>query len=266
MKLKYVLLTAVVASFMACQKEPDSSILTQPNSACKLDKAVFFDTGGALTDTAAYVYTGTQVTRVNYIGYFITLDYTNSKVSKRSFRDYSSPDSAFLFDQFIYNSDGTLSIEQDYANGVPGISGPFLYKTFNYTYSGGKLVQFITKEDTTGSGVMVATLQSDYTYTGNNISKSITKDLTSGQADTLTYSYDSKQNYYIKNAALFYTDDLFLDAPGEILPLAVSGNNVTGVGQGGTSSIITYSTDSKQNFIELDINGQKAVVYSYKCQ
>src|SRR5258708_4946803 len=127
MKIKYVLLTAVVASFMACQKEPDANILTQPGNSCKLDKAVFFDTGGALSDTAAYVYTGTQVTRVNYIGYFITLDYTNSKVSKRSFRDYNSPDSAFLFDQFSYNSDATLNVEQDYANGVPGFTSSFLY-------------------------------------------------------------------------------------------------------------------------------------------
>jgi hypothetical protein len=268
MKMKYVLLAAVVVTiFFACQKEPDPNLLGGGSSnSCQLIKAVFYDSVGAVDDTLGFVYTGTQVTRVNYVSYFVKLDYTNGKISKRSFYDYAKPDSAYYFDQFSYNSDGTLSVEQDYAF-IAGIPTPFLYGSYTYTYSGGKLSQMVTKYDTSGTGVLAAVYQSNYAYIGNNISKSINKELVGNSADTLTYSFDSKPNYYLKNPFLFYTDDLFAGGvPGELLPLALSANNATGVLYGGFNTNITYITDSKQNFTELDINGNKSATYSYKCQ
>jgi len=265
MKLQYILLAAVITGFAACQKAPDASILQQPVSSCKLDKAIFFDDQGGVSDTTAYVYTGDQATRVNYVSYFVTLEYTNNKVSKRSIHDYTKPDSTVLFDQFIYNADGTLSQEKDYAN-IPSFPIPYLYATYNYTYSGGKVQQLLIKSDTSGTGVLVNVYQTDYTYNGSNISKAILKDLSAGIADTLTYSYDSKQNYYTKNPVLFYTDDLFMGSTGESLPFALSSNNVTGVTAAGSLNNIVYTADGKQNFSELDINGKKAVTYSYKCQ
>src|SRR5215471_16687468 len=116
MKSKLLLLLSVVITLFSCQKEIDSSILGGPGNSngCKLDKAYFYDSSGALADTAGYVYAGNQVTRVNYAGLYLTFDYSNNKVSKRTYHSDNIPDSLSLYDQFTYNSDGTLSKEQEY--------------------------------------------------------------------------------------------------------------------------------------------------------
>lgn len=267
MKIKYALLAAVViVGFMACQKDPDPNILNGPTNSCQLIKALYYDSVGAVFDTAGFIYSGSQVTRVNYTNSFYKLDYTNGKVSKRSAYAWDKPDSSFLFDQFTYNSDGTLALEQDYVL-LPPLPAPYLYASYTYTYSGGKLSQWVSRFDTSGTGVLAAIYQSKYTYTGNNINQSINVELDNGFADTLNYTYDSKPNYYKNNPVLFFTDANFAGGiPGEFIPLFMSTNNVIGVGFGGLNNNIVYVTDSKQNFAELDINGTKLSSYFYKCQ
>src|SRR5215471_4272024 len=131
MKSKLLLLLSVVITLFSCQKEIDSSVLGGPGNSngCKLDKAYFYDSSGALLDTAGYVYAGNQVTRVNYAGFYVTFAYSNNKVSKRTYKYENFSDSISIYDQFTYNSDGTLSKEQEYLS-IPTLSLSFVLYSF----------------------------------------------------------------------------------------------------------------------------------------
>src|SRR5687767_12486439 len=64
----YLLLAAVmVCCFMACQKEPDATLLTP--TACKLDKIVYFDDNDPV-DTVGFEYSGDKASKVNYSDYY----------------------------------------------------------------------------------------------------------------------------------------------------------------------------------------------------
>lgn len=270
MRTKYLLLAGLLFTtlFYSCQKEPDGTILNPPNSTCRLEKAIYYDdTTGAQSDTAGYVYTGDQLTRINHIDFYVTLEYTNNKISKRNLLQTGST-VVLVYDKFTYNGDGTLSKAESYFQ-APGIPlPPVIYYSYDYTWSSGKLASVVEKADTssTGGGPLIAIYNETFTYTGNNITRCIVEDLEAQVKDTLNYQYDNVTNYFGKNPALLFTDNFFLDGNPVSLPVFLSANNAIGVSSSSGGSVLGYTPTDKNQLKEFSLDGQKASSYVYKCQ
>jgi hypothetical protein len=269
MRTKHLLLAGTLIStlFFACQKEPDGTILNPPNANCKLEKAIYYDdTSGAVVDTAGYVYTGDQVTRINHMdGIYVTLEYSNNKISKRNSVDPSLPFT--VQDKFTYNGDGTISKAETFLQ-IPGFPTQLLFYSYEYTWSSGKLASVIERMDTssTGGGPLIAIYSETFTYTGNNITRCIVEDLEDHTKDTVNYQYDNVANYFGKNPALLYTDNFFLNGDPVSLPVFLSANNAIGVSTSGGGSTLAYTPTDKNMLKEFALDGQKVSSYTYKCQ
>lgn len=268
MRTKYFLLAGTLFTiFFACQKEPDGTILNPPVSTCKLEKAIYYnDTTSAQEDTAGYVYSGDQLTRINHIDYYVTLEYSNNKISKRNFIQTGTT-AVVAYDKFTYNGDGTMSKAESYFQ-VPGLPLPIIYYSYDYSYTSGKLTSVLEKTDTSalGGSPLVPYYNDVFTYTGNNITRCISEYIDDHSKDTLNYSYDNVANYFAKNPALLFTDNLFLDFDPVSFPLVFSANNVTAVTVGSGGSTISYLPTDKGDLKEFSINGKKQSSYVYKCQ
>ncbi len=255
--VSYLAIAFLSVLVVSCQKEPDESILDEPT--CQLIKAESLE-NGMVIDTVGYTYTNDKITRANYTDFYNTFDYSGTKMTKRS---YFENGSLVGYDTILFNTDGTIRKVETYLKS-PVIPLPILFLDFVFTYSGGKLVNLVETADTsfTGGGP-VALYEYNYTYTGNNITRAIEKNFVDAITDTLDYQYDNVTNYY-KNIFLI---DLFLsELNGQLLPMAFSANNVIKLSQGGDDYILSYSTDSKNNLSELQIDGEAYIRYSYKCQ
>jgi hypothetical protein len=106
MSRKYAYLTLVLALIImaSCQKEPDESILEEPPPPeCILTKVESLD-GGTVIDTGGYVYSGDQISRINYSDFYHTFQYTGDRITKRSYFEYSSPQ-LVAYDTIYYNVD-----------------------------------------------------------------------------------------------------------------------------------------------------------------
>jgi len=248
--------------FIGCQKEPDGGQVTPPPATtCKLEKTYAYDDTGAVIDSALYVYAGDQVSRINYLDYYVTYEYQGSKVSKRNYIETGGT-SSFGYDKFTYNSDGTLNkIEFFVLSPLP-----IVIYSYELTWVGGKLSKIVSKEDLAGSGTLNPEYEYTYTYTGNNITQCLVKDLTTGDTYTLGYQFDTNANYYSKTPDALFTDYLFSEFSPEILAFVLSANSVVVYMEDGASYTVGYTLDDKKNLKELALDGQVLVKYFYKCQ
>ncbi len=262
--LTYLFIAFMSVFVIACQKEPDESILDEPVANCKLMTAESLDTIGSF-DLMEYVYTGEKITRLNHSDYYTTLTYDGNKITQRNFFETNS--TALGYDKMYYNSDGTLNKCENYFSD-PGIPAPFLYFISEFTYAGGKLVKMIEKEDISSGMPLppVPVYEYTYTYTGNNITRCVIKDLLNGGSDTITYQFDNTANHFSKRSTNLFVDPLFADFIGELLPLGLSANNVIKLQQQGFDSNITYTLDAKKNMTELLVDGIVYFRYTYQCQ
>ena len=258
--VSYLVIAFMSILVISCQKEPDESILNQPPpTTCQLIKAEALD-NGSVTDTAGYTYTNDKITRASYIDFYTTYDYSGAKMTKRS---YFENGSFVAYDTILYNGDGTIRKIETYLTN-PVFPMPLLFLEYVFTYSGGKLVNFLEKADTSFTGGGPVTLyEYNYTYTGNNITRAIEKDYVDVVSDTLTYQYDNVTNYYKNN---FLTDLFLSELNGQVLPMAFSANNVILLSQGGDDYTFSYTLDSKKNLTEFLIDGEAYMRYIYKCQ
>lgn len=257
----YVLLAGILCCFVACQKEPDSSLLTP--ASCKLDAIYYYD-GATIDDTVGYEYTGDMVSTVNYPDYYTEISYSGDRVVRRNYFQKGSTVLAG-YDDFSYNADGTID-KVDFYITDPSIPQPVLLFQYSFSYSAGKLSRVQSKVDTSGAGPEPY-LEFYYAYTGDNITQVIENDLLNHAADTLNYSYDGSQNYYSKIPNLWLSDLLFADFNGYLLPFALSGNNVTALADNdGNSSTVTYGSTDKNDIESLRIDGDLLASYKYKCQ
>lgn len=87
-------------------------------------------------------------------------------------------------------------------------------------------------------------------------------------SNTITYTYDTKPNYFKKqHTQIHLIDPFFGDANPIYFPLAISENNVTSWSvDGGTPDALAYTLDEKQNLKDLKINNMTATSYLYQCQ
>jgi hypothetical protein len=263
MRTKYVVITLIATLFFACQKNPDGGILSP--ASCTLEKVVYFDTDGTTpVDTLELVYSGSQVTRADYSTIAITLEYTNGKVSRRNVMAQGTT-AIIYYDLFTYNTDGSLSKVESYFN---ALATPFVYYTYDYTYTGGKVTSILEKQDTSAAGAqpIVPVYSYAFTYTGNNITKVDEQDLINNvPSDSYTYQYDTKPNYFNKIPNSFYYELEFLDYFSPNLPLFLSENNVTGIDVQPDHTILGY-TEENGNIKTLLVDGSKVANYMYKCQ
>lgn len=262
MRTKYLLLSALIIGFFACQKDPDDDLLG--SSACTLEKIIFYDSSGAPDDTAILTYNGNDVSQVELGPLTVKLDYTNGKVSKRNILAAGTT-TVIYYDQFSYNADGKISKVESYFN---GLGTPLMYYSYDYTYNGGKLTTILEKQDTSSTGGMPLVPSYEYTfsYTGNNITQLVEKDLfTNTISDTYTYTYDNKPNYFSKIPNLFYYETIFLDLFTPNLPIGLSENNVLGYTDSFGTTTLSH-TEENGNLKTLSVDGMKVEMYQYKCQ
>jgi len=250
-----------LSAIISCKK--NDSDVNQPLT-CILAKAFYFDSVGSISDSLIYTYTGAYITKLSNAAGYATLEYTTDKVSRRNFFDAASttPDA---YDIVAYNNDGTISSIKSYIVFGTAIQ----YAQYDFTYSGGNLSKLDVKQYDINSSQLEPASSSTFTYSGNNISQSVTTyyDPAGGPPDiaTLAYSFDSNENYFRKNNAIF-TDYIFVDAlDGSLVPLLFSANNVTKVTEGADETPLVYSLDSNQNFYEFLFDGQKYSRYLYDC-
>jgi hypothetical protein len=258
----YLPLAAVmVCCFMACQKEPDATLLTP--TACKIDKIVNYD-GTDPTDTVGFVYNGALASRINYSDYYTTFEYAGTYPLRRNYYETGST-TVVAYDEFSYNADSTLARVNFYLVD-PSSPQPFLYFQYDFTYNGGQLALLQTKVDTSGSGPETL-IESYFVYTGNNITEVMQYNLVNQGADTVSYSYDTKQNYFSKQPNLWLSDNLFADFDGIVLPIALSGNNVVSLTSTDANTLtLDYEETDKQDIAEMRLSGEIFARYYYKCQ
>ena len=257
-------LIAVVLFIASCQKEPDGSILGPPTVKCSLVLAQYLDVSGTVDDTSGYVYIADKLARINHMDYYNTLTYTGSRITRKTyFATGSTVEDSY--DQFSYNPDGTVS-KAEYFITDPSSGFPVLAISIEISYSGGKPIKVVEKIDTNNNAIPDPLYEYAYTYTGNNITRCVFKDLIDGTTVNIDFEYDTNPNYFPKEPPAFFTDFLFEDYAGDILPLIFSANNVTKITQTGATVLLTYVTDSNKNLTELRLNGQAIVRYGYKCQ
>ncbi len=249
----------------SCQKEPDESIIQQPTLSCQLVKAIQYDDLGDIEDTAGYVYTSSKVTRIERLDTYNTLEYSGDKVSRRNYFQRAGS-ATTAYDNVSYNTDGTPSKVEFFISGG-GLPTPVLLLGYEFVYTGGKLTGFNEKVDTSFSGQPPVTLYSyQYTYTGNNITSAIETDVIDGLKDTLTYQFASTTSYFKPIANVLFTDVLFTELNGQLIPFAVSANNVSSIEAGGNNFPIAYNLDTNKNLSELLIGGLVAARYYYTCK
>ena len=255
----YLVIAFMSVLAISCQKEPDESILNEPQTTCQLTRAEYMESG-SVKDSAGYIYTNDKITRANYSDYYNTYDYSGTKMTKRN---YFENGSLTGYDTILYNRDGTIRKIETYLL-TPFLPMPILLLEYVFTYSGGKLVNLLEKADTSFTGTGTDLLyEYNYTYTGNNITRAIEKNYVDAITDTLDYQYDNVSSYY-KN--IFLTDLFLSELNGQLLPMVFSANNVTKISQGGDDYILSYTVDSKKNLTEFLVDGEVSVRYIYKCQ
>jgi hypothetical protein len=259
--LSYLATALLAISIIACQKEPDESILDEPvPAACQLIKAEALD-GGSVDDTAGYTYTNNRISKVSYSDFYHTLQYSGNRVVKRGYFEHGNPFQV-AYDTVFYNGDGTIAKIETYVTN-PQIPAPVLIFQYDFMYNGGKLAQLIEKADTSFSGAApVALYQYDYTYIGNNITQAIELDVADNLTDTLAYQYNSSPNYFANS---LFTDMFFAELNGQVLPLIFSANSVIAISQSGQTHPINYTLDAKNNLKELIVDGSVVERYTWKC-
>jgi hypothetical protein len=250
-----------LSAILSCKK--NDSDVNQPLT-CILAKAFYFDSGGAISDSVIYTYTGAHITKLANAAGYATLEYTADRVTRRNFYDGNST-TPNAYDVAAYNGDGTLSSIKSYIIFGTAIQ----YAQYDFTYNGGKLSKLDVQQYDINSSQLELSSSSTFTYSGNNISQSVTTyyDPAGGPPDivTLAYSFDNNENYFVKNNAIF-TDYVFVDAlDGSIAPLVFSANNVTKVTEGVDETLLAYTLDSNQNFYEFLFDGEKYSRYIYDC-
>jgi hypothetical protein len=258
----YLLLAAIVACcFMACQKEPDATLLTP--TACKIDKIVNYD-GTDPVDTIGFVYNGVLASRINYSDYYTTFEYAGTYPLRRNYYEPGGT-TVVAYDEFSYNADSTLARVNFYLVD-PSLPQPFLYFQYDFTYNGSLLAMLETKVDTSGNGPETL-IESYFVYTGNNITQVMQYDLVNQGADTINYAFDTKQNYFSKQPNLWLSDNLFSNFEAIVLPIALSGNNaILLTGTDGSTLTVDYEETNKQDIAELRLSGEIFARYYYKCQ
>ena len=261
MKTKILISILLVVGLMACQKEPDESILQNPTN-CTLKSIVYHDDLGNPEDTCEITYSGSDITRADYSTVYITLEYTSGRVSRRNLiiQGTTTP---LLYDLFTYNADGTFKHIESY---FTGLGAPLLFYTYDFTYSNGKIAEILEMQDTTVTGGQLFPLYKyTFTYSGDNITHIVEDDLVDLVTDTYDFQYDNNPNYYNKIPNLFFIESIFIDLDSSTLPLALSGNNVTKIINAFGNTDLSY-TEENGNIKELFLDGVKLAKYVYNCQ
>lgn len=253
-------LTLFTSTFFAACKKDDDDDGDQPENACKVSNVQY--SFGQETMNATYVYNGNQVSKVQFPDFNYTFDYTGNNITKRNYF-FSAGAKPEIYDQVSYNTDGTISRIDTYAD-TSGTSY-ITVQRIDFSYSGGKLSKTSFYE--LNGAISDLYLENTYTYTGNNITSLSMKEITdTGDiTGTVNYTYDSNPNYFKKQNAQSYMIDLlfntiFLD-DGSFLPMAFSENNVTKI----STEDITYESDTRQNVTNIKVGGTSIARYTYQC-
>lgn len=243
----------------SCQKDPSDTI-TETN--CQLSLAYYYDENGNALDSLVYTYSNNQLTKATSADGYMTFDYTNDRITRRSLFVTGFP-GLDGYDTFAYNADGTLASRKSYYS----FSGQVVQGgQADFTYDAGKLVKYETKYFDPTSNQFVPSQTSLYTYTGNNITQAVVTEHLTPDVLTYTYSYDNSVNYHTKKNTLL-TDLAFVDeVDGSLLPLVISQNNVTKAVEGGDETVLSYKTDTKGNLTEWYFDGELAARYVYDCR
>ena len=255
---------ATALLFTSCKKDDkdEPAVVT-----CKLAKSVYFNTStGARSDSATYTYTGDKITKATSSKYYFNFEYSGDRISKRS-GIQTGQTTAGYYQQFTYNSDGTLAKMESFE---PSTGGTYaIYNRVVYTYNAGKIqkVEYFEVSGTTAEKLE----EYAFTYTGNNVTQVIFTDVTANQSLTVTYTYDTNNNYFKKqNGQVYIIDPFFTDQYGDVdvvsLPFAISANNATGISVATQSATYGYNLDDKQNLKSLSVAGKALVEYGYQCQ
>lgn len=254
----------IATSIIACQKEPDESILDEPQLTCTLQKAEIMDGSGGIEDSGVYTYTNSMVSKIEFTNLYYTFQYTGTKVSRRN---YYTPGvvAPIGYDNVTYNGDGTVQKVETFI-GAPGLPNPILVLGFDFVYTGGKLTRWTEKIDSTGSGQpLIPYYEYNYTYTGNNITRYIENDIFGNIKDTVDFQFDNVANHFAKNPNALFTDIFFNELNGQLAPFVFSANNVIKLSGTGGDLNIGYTLDNNKNLKELLVEGQVASRYTYKC-
>jgi hypothetical protein len=243
----------------SCQKDPTDTIT---ETICQLAKAYYYDDNGNIADSLVYTYTDSRLTKASNADGYMTLEYTNNKITKRTFFATGLPGSDG-YDTFEYNADGTLAAIKSYFE----FNGQLIQsEQSDFSYNGGKLVKYEAKYYDPSTSQFELYQSTIYTYTGNNITQAVSTDHLTPETITYTYTHDNNPNYHIKNNSLFADFAFFDDIDGAILPIVISANNVTKVTEGTDEFVLAYTLDAKGNFSEWLFDGALATKYIYDCK
>jgi hypothetical protein len=254
-------LTLFTSTFFAACKKDDDDDGEPSENACKVTSAQY--SLGQSTINATYTYNGNQVTKVQFPTFNYTFDYTGNNISKRNYF-LSAGANPEIYDQISYNTDGTISRIESYAQDTSGTS--YLpAQRIDFSYSGGKLSKTSFYE--LDGAISDLYLENTYTYTGNNISSLSMKEITdTGDiTGTVNYTYDTNPNYFKKQNSQAYMIDILFNPilldDGSFLPMVFSENNVTKI----STSDITYESDTRQNVTNVKVGANSLARYTYQC-
>lgn len=263
MRFRYALVAALLCSFMACQKEPDETLI--PSATCRLEKILLHVGSPTAQDTIGIEYNGTQVSRINYPDYYVVPEFSNGLLARKKYYLRGTTD-IFRIDQYTYNGDSTLSkVEAFAASGSQQAPTP----TYRYllSWNAKQLTELEFYEDT--SGIALDQMSEEYfTYTGSNISRVIYYEPGTQYKDTMNFFYDSELNYFQKDPVLLLSDIFFVDITGLSMVFALSINNVTTFDSNHPSTTVNLTRDEtdKAQLETLRVDGDLYSRYQYKCQ
>jgi hypothetical protein len=265
--MKYIL-PSILAIFLiaSCQKETDENVRT--TKECEVTKQFMFDDAGAIYDSARYTYNSDKITKVAISEGYITFEYSNEKITKRSF--YSANSTTLdAYDAIAYNSDGTISKIVQYSEFMGAMEK---YKELVFSYTSGKLSSLKMFEPD-GMGLIELDTELTYQYTGNNATQVLSKSYIQGNLDeiyTLSLKFDTNPNYFTKiDKQIFLTDPFQYEFEGLSLITLVSQNNIIKIeypdNPNDEDDVLSYTADSNGNLATFGVNGTKGLAFFFKC-
>ncbi len=263
-----IYITIIVFVFLACQKEiqPITPTIPQPVAdSCRLSESHYYG-GGGVHDSALYIYTGDQLTKLSGNNYEVRYFYNGGTIHYMEY--YTKPSmELYRVDTFEFNANNTLNRVRihDYDEFWQTDT---VYTILDFIYSGNRLTRVVRYDEWAYQPGQPDTLYNDFIYSGNNITKLLMSD-PGGVFDSVVYSFDTNPNYFNPRSNYFFLQDPFFRIHVGMephLPYFLSENNVINFRIYDTVDYpITYQVDSSNRPLHVSQGGFDYMGYKYEC-
>jgi hypothetical protein len=250
--------------FTSCQKEISSEDNGgNPVTNCRLSKITYYNSSGAVDDTAGIYYANDKITQVQTSTYYLNFTYSNDRVRRIDYFDTDNTPIG-LFDSITYNNSGKIESLISYSTNT-GADVPA--GGYAISYNGDGTQAKVTEKTYSTVNGMEDTYEYAYTWSQQNITTMVVTELATSIKDTLAYTSDNNTNFINQFPAEFiFADNLMFGISGIqfglLSPFVFNKNNIASV-QGAP---VTHEKDGAGNITALLYGGVKQASYAYVCQ